>query len=73
MLARDRVSDRDLYASLDFLLQEAGDLWLKAMNLILDPKDKRYSSAVAEFHADRNLVANEIATGKRGLLHDATR
>jgi hypothetical protein len=70
-LARDRVSDPDLHASLDVLLQEAGGLWLKSMNLALDPKDKRYSNAIAEFHADRNLVANEIATGQRGLLRDA--
>jgi hypothetical protein len=70
-LARDRVSDPDLHASLDLLLQEAGDLWLKGMSVILDPKDKSYSNAVADFHADRNLVASEIATGKRGLLHDA--
>jgi hypothetical protein len=70
-LARDRVSDPDLHASLDLLLQEAGDLWLKGMSLVLDPKDKSYSNAVAEFHADRNLVASEIATGKRGVLRDA--
>ena len=70
-LARDRVSDPDLHASLDLLLEEAGDLWLKGMGLVLDPNDKRYSNAVAEFHADRNLVASEIATGQRGLLHDA--
>ncbi|HEY2170327.1 MAG TPA: hypothetical protein VGJ30_11925 [Candidatus Angelobacter sp.] len=70
-LARDRVSDPDLHASLDLLLEEASDLWLKSAWVVLDPKDKRYSDAVAEFHADRNLVASEIATGKRGLLHDA--
>jgi hypothetical protein len=70
-LARDRVSDPYLHASLDLLLEEAHDLWLKSMHVILDPKDTTYSNAVAEFHADRNLVASEIATGKRGLLHDA--
>ena len=70
-LARDRVSDPDLHTSLSFLLQEAGDLWLKGMGLVLDPNDKRYPNAIAEFHAHRNLVATEIATGKRGLLHEA--
>jgi hypothetical protein len=70
-LARDRVSDPDLHASLDLLLEEARDLWLKSMSVVLDPKDKSYSNAVAEFHADRNLVASEIATGKHGLLRDA--
>jgi hypothetical protein len=70
-LARDRVSDPDLQASMDLLLEEAHDLWLKSASLILDPKDTTYSNAIAEFHADRNLVASEITTGKRGLLHDA--
>jgi hypothetical protein len=70
-LALDRVSDRDLHRDLNTLLDDTRGLWIQSTGLVADPKDKGLSKAIAEFHSDRNLVSTEIATGKRGLLHDA--
>jgi hypothetical protein len=70
-LSLDRVADKDLHTDLDILLADTIGLWIQSTGLVADPKDKGLSKAIAEFHSNRDLVSTEIATGKRGLLHDA--
>ncbi len=69
--AVEKVSDPDLHRDLGILLNDVayGVSNAGVGAIIGDPNSLK--KAVAEFHSDRDLVATEISTGKRGLLRDA--
>jgi hypothetical protein len=70
--AVDNVSDPDLHRDLGILLTDVQyGVSNGGMGSIIDRNDKSLKKAEAEFHSDRDLVAAEISTGKRGLLRDA--
>jgi hypothetical protein len=69
--ALEKISDLALRNDLNILLTDTQFIILAGTKLALDPSDKSFPTAVAQFHADRNLVATQITSGKRGLLRDA--
>jgi hypothetical protein len=69
--ALEKVSDPALRSDFNSLLTDTQFIILAGAKLALDPSDKSFPTAVAQFHADRDLVATEITSGKRGLLRDA--
>jgi hypothetical protein len=69
--ALEKVSDLVLRSDLDSLLTDTQIIIVAGAKLALDPRDKTFATAVAQFHADRDLVATQITSGKRGLLRDA--
>jgi hypothetical protein len=70
--AVDKVTDADLQRDLNLLLSEVEyGLTNASMALIIDKNDQSLARVEATFHSDRELVATEIATGKRGLVRDA--
>lgn len=69
--AVEKVSDPDLHRDLGILLMDVQyGVSNGGMGEIIGDHDS-LKKAVAEFHFDRDLVAAEISTGKRGLLRDA--
>ena len=69
--ALEKVSDPALRSDLNSLMTDTQFIILAGAKLALNQSDKSFSTAVAQFHADRNLVATEITSGKRGLLSAA--
>jgi hypothetical protein len=69
--AVEKVSDPDLHRDLGILLDDVayGVSNAGVGAIIGDPNSLK--KAVAQFHSYRDLVAAEINTGERGLLHDA--
>ena len=68
-LALEKVKDKDLHHDLDILLNDIMDFWIQCMGRVTNPKDTGVTKAIAVFHSERELVATEIITGQRGLLH----
>jgi hypothetical protein len=70
--AVDKVTDQDLQRDLNLLLMDVEyGVTNAGTGLIIDKNDKGLAKAEAIFHSDRELMAAEITTGKRGLVRDA--
>lgn len=69
--ALEKVPDLSLRNDLNILLTDTQIIIVAGAKLALDNNDKSFSVAVAQFHAERDLVATEITSGKRGLLSAA--
>ena len=69
--ALEKVSDLALRSDFNNLLTDTQFIILAGTKLALNPSDKSFPTAVDQFHADRDLVATEITSGKRGLLSNA--
>lgn len=69
--ALEKVPDLSLRNDLNVLLTDTQIIIVSGAKLALDQSDKSYPTAVAQFHAERDLVATEITSGKHGLLSAA--
>ena len=70
--AINKVTDADLQRDLNILLTDVQyGISNAAIDIIVDKSTKSLEKEKATFRSDRDLIATEINTGKRGLLRDA--
>jgi hypothetical protein len=66
--ALNAVTDPDLRRDLGVLLGDATHLWGSGVPTTLDPDNKGFARAEAQFQSHESVVITEVDTGQLGLL-----